>query len=84
MSASEIHRVLCAVYGQNVMNEGNIREWCSMFKYGEVVSRPSVVSDDFVRSVDQKIFERRRFTISELSCELPQISRALVYEIFAG
>jgi hypothetical protein len=36
---------------------------------GEVVNWPSVVSDDLVRSVDQKICERRRFTISELSCE---------------
>jgi hypothetical protein len=32
----------------------------------EMVGRLSVVSDDFVRSVDQKICERRRFTISEL------------------
>jgi hypothetical protein len=31
----------------------------------EVVGRPSVMSDDLVRSVDQKICERRRFTISD-------------------
>jgi hypothetical protein len=40
--------------------------------------RPSVVRVDLVRSVDQKICERRRFTISELSCEFPQISRTLL------
>jgi hypothetical protein len=34
---------------------------------------PSVVRDDLVQSVDQKICERRRFTISELSCEFLQI-----------
>jgi hypothetical protein len=34
-----------------------------------------VVSDDLFQS------ERRRFTISELSCEFPQISRNLLYEI---
>jgi hypothetical protein len=31
-SAAEIHRELCAVYGQNVMNEGTVRQWCRMFK----------------------------------------------------
>jgi hypothetical protein len=41
----------------------------------------SVVNGDFVQSVRQKICERRRFTISELSCEFPQISHTLPYEI---
>jgi hypothetical protein len=43
--------------------------------------RPSVVSDNLVQSVDQKSCETRRFTISEISCEFPQISRTLLYEI---
>jgi hypothetical protein len=47
----------------------------------EVVGLPSVVSDDLVQSVDQKISERWRFTISEVSCEFTQISRTLFYEI---
>jgi hypothetical protein len=47
----------------------------------EAVGRPSVVSDDLVQSVDQKICERRSFMISELSCEFPQISCILLYEI---
>jgi hypothetical protein len=42
-------------------------------------SRPSVVSD-LVQSVDQKICERRRFTVSELSYEFPQTSRTLPNE----
>jgi hypothetical protein len=37
----------------------------------EVFGRPSVVCDDLVHSVEQKICERRRFTISELSCKFP-------------
>jgi hypothetical protein len=49
----------------------------------EVVSLPSAVSDHPVQSVEQKICERRRFTISEVSCEFPQISRTLLYEIIA-
>jgi hypothetical protein len=49
----------------------------------EVVGRPSVVSDDFVQIVGKKRkkIERRRFTISELSCEFQQISHTVLYEI---
>jgi hypothetical protein len=43
----------------------------------EVVGRPSVVTDDLVHCHDQRICERRRFTISELYCEFPQISHHL-------
>jgi hypothetical protein len=41
----------------------------------EVIGRPSIMSDDIFES------ERRRFTISELSCEFTQISRTVLYEI---
>jgi hypothetical protein len=34
MSAAEIHRELCAVYGQNIVREGNIRQGCRWFKNG--------------------------------------------------
>jgi hypothetical protein len=34
MNAEEINRELCAVYGQNVMSEGIVRQWCRMFKDG--------------------------------------------------
>jgi hypothetical protein len=47
----------------------------------EVVGRPSVMSVDLIQSIHQKIRERRRFTISELSCGFPQISRHVLYEI---
>jgi hypothetical protein len=46
----------------------------------EVVGRPSVVSDDLLQIVDQKICEIRRFTKSEHSCEFPEISRTLIYD----
>jgi hypothetical protein len=36
MSAAEIHCELCTVvYGQNVMSEGTVRQWCSEFKDGQ-------------------------------------------------
>jgi hypothetical protein len=34
MSIAEIHCELCVVYGQNVMSEGTVRQWCRMFKDG--------------------------------------------------
>jgi hypothetical protein len=84
MSPAEIHRELCAVYGQNLKSEGTVRQLCGMFKNGRSIvhdeerSGPSsIVSDDIVQS------ERQRFTISELSCEFPQISRAVLYKIIA-
>jgi transposase len=88
MSTVEIHCELCMVYGQNIMSEETVRQWCRMFKDGwanvhneEWSVRPSVVSDDLVQSVDEKICERRGFTISELSCEFLQISHTALYEI---
>jgi hypothetical protein len=89
MCAAEIHE-LCAIYGQNVMSEGTegtVRQWCRMFKDGrtnvhneERSGWLSVVSD-LVQSVEQKICERRCFTISEHSCEFLQISHTPLYDI---
>jgi hypothetical protein len=77
-----------AVYGQNVMSEGTVRQWRRMFKDGwtnvhdeERSGRPTVVSDDLVQSVDQNICERQRFTISELLCEFQHISHTVLYAI---
>jgi hypothetical protein len=39
MSAVEIHRQLCAIYGRNVMSEGTTRQWCIMFKDGRANKR---------------------------------------------
>jgi hypothetical protein len=41
----------------------------------------AISSSDLVQSVDQKISERRHFTISELSREFPRISHSLLYDI---
>jgi hypothetical protein len=34
MSAAEMHRELCVVYSQIVMNGGTVKQWCRMFKDG--------------------------------------------------
>jgi hypothetical protein len=49
----------------------------------EVVGWLSVVSDDLVQSIDQRICEIQCFTISELSSEFPQISHTVLYEIIS-
>jgi hypothetical protein len=74
-------------YGQN-MSKGTVRQQCRMFKDGRTnvhdekqCGQPSVVSDDFIQSVDQKICERQHFTISKLLCEFPKISCTVLYEI---
>jgi hypothetical protein len=95
MSATEAHRELCAaIYGQNVMSDGGVRQRCGNSAecsnmgertnvYDEERSgRPSVVSDDIVQIVDQKWnCEKRFFTLTEVSCEFPQISRIILYDI---
>jgi hypothetical protein len=32
MSAAEIHREFCAVYDQNIMLKGTVKQWYRMFK----------------------------------------------------
>jgi hypothetical protein len=48
---AEIYCELFAVYGQNVMNEGTVRQWCRIFKDGrtnvhdeEGSGRPTICS----------------------------------------
>ncbi|PNF14954.1 hypothetical protein B7P43_G01536 [Cryptotermes secundus] len=74
MNAVEIHRELCpADYGQNVTSEETV---CQDVHDEARSGGPSVASDD------QNISERLRLTISELSCEFPQISITVLCEVF--
>jgi len=79
---SEIHHQICQVYGDNAMSDGMVRKWVRMFNegrenvYDEARSgRPSLVNDDLVRKVNERVRDDRRFTISDLSVHFPQISR---------
>lgn len=85
---AEIYRQIQDVYGENAISEGMVRKWVRMFNEGRTnvhdesrSGRPSVVNDDLVRKVDEKIKENRRFTITMLSDEFPQISRTVLYQI---
>jgi len=75
------------VYGDNAMSDGMVRKWVRMFNEGrenvhdEALSgRPSLVNDDLVRKVNERVRDDRRFTISDLSLHFPQISRAVFYD----
>jgi len=88
---SEIHHQIYQVYGDNVMKDGMVRKWVRMFSEGrenvhdEAQSgRPSLVNDDLVRKVNERVRDDRRFTISDLSLHFPQISRTLPYDIVSS
>jgi len=75
MTPVEIHRQLCDVYGEHAMSSSMV-----LFNEGREnvhddprSGRPSVVNEDLVRAVEEKIRENRRFTITPLSLHFPQI-----------
>ena len=88
VKAVEIHRNICEVYGQNILNDVMVRKWVKAFKGRKNVhdkeqnGRPSVISDDLLKKVDEKVKMNRRLTISSLSEECPRVSRSVLYEIF--
>ena len=81
---SVIHQLICQVYGDNAMSDGIVRKWVRMFIEGrenvhdEVRSgHPSLVNDNLVRKVNERVRVDKRFTVYDLSLHFPQISRTL-------
>jgi len=81
---SEIHYQISQVYGDNAMSDGMVRKWVRMFNEGRQnvhdearSERPSLVNDDLVRKVNERVGDDRRFTTSDLSLHFPQVSRTL-------
>jgi len=75
------------VYGDNAMSDGMVRKWVRMFNGGREnlhdearSGRHSLVNDDLLRNVNERVREVRRFTVSDLSLHFPQISRTLLYD----
>ncbi|GFT26807.1 HTH_48 domain-containing protein [Trichonephila clavipes] len=65
----EIHRELCQVYGPNIMSKQMVCRWCRQFSEGcrsvhdeKRSVRPSLINDDLVERVWQRMIESRRFT----------------------
>ena len=84
---SEIHHQICQVYGNNAMSDGMVRKWVRMFNEGREnvhdearSGRPSLVNDDLVRKVNERVRDDGRFAISDLSVHFPQTSRTLFYD----
>ena len=46
--------------------------------------RPSLVNDDLVRRVNERVRDDRRLAISDLSLHFPQISRTPLYDIVSS
>jgi len=88
MLRSEIHYQICQVYGDNAMSDGMVRKWVRMFNEGRGnvhnearIGRSSLVNDDLVRVVNERVGDDRRFTTSNLSLHFPLILRTLLYGI---
>ena len=71
MTPAEIHRQLCDVYGEHAMSSSLVWRWVRLFNEGREnvhddprSSRPSVVNEDLVRAIEEKIKENRKFTIA--------------------
>jgi len=84
---SEIYHQICQVYGDNGMSDGMVRKWVRMFNEGREnvhdearSGRPSLVNDDLVRKVNERVRDDRCFTISDLSLHFPHISMTLFYD----
>ena len=63
------------MYGDNAMSDGMVRKWVQMFNEGrenvhdEARSGcPSLVNDDLVRKVNERVHDDRSFTISICLC----------------
>jgi len=88
---SQIHHQICQVYGDNAISIGIVRKCFRMFDEGREnvhdearSGRPSLVNDDLVRNVNERVRDDRRFTFSDLSLHFPQISRTVLYGIVSS
>ena len=62
-----------------------MRKWVRFFKDGRDNDhdepRPSVITDNLVNAVDEKVREDRRFKISSLELEFPKVGRTTLHKI---
>jgi len=72
------------VYGDNAMSDGMVRKCVRVFHEGrenvhdeERSGCPSLVNDDLLRKVNERVRDDRRFTTSDMSLHFPQISMTL-------
>ncbi|GBN85481.1 hypothetical protein AVEN_96752-1 [Araneus ventricosus] len=70
------------------MSEGTVWKWVRMFNQGrenvhdeERSGCPSLITEELVRCIDEKVRTNMRFAISDLSMNFQNISRSLLHEI---
>ncbi|PNF32050.1 hypothetical protein B7P43_G05731 [Cryptotermes secundus] len=70
------------------MSKQMVRRWCRQFSAGRQSVHdekrsgwPSIITDDLVELVRERIMENHRVTIAEFSSHILQISRSLLHEI---
>ncbi|GFT31998.1 uncharacterized protein TNCV_3468501 [Trichonephila clavipes] len=88
MSAAYINRQITEVCGTEAISDIKDRKRVRKIKAGrtnvhveERSGWPSVITDDLMQAVETKSRENRRFTITTLSLEFPQVYRSVVYKI---
>jgi len=86
-SPHEIFNEVRTVYGEGHMNRTSVYKWCREFKNGCMnvhddlrSGRPSILTDDIVKKVENAVRDDRRLTLDELSAMFPQLSRSLLHE----
>ncbi|GBN86697.1 hypothetical protein AVEN_95556-1 [Araneus ventricosus] len=86
VKAAKIHRHISEACEENIVSKGMVRKLVTTIKDGRTHAcdekrrgRPSAITEDLVQIVDGKVRENRRFTISSLSNEFPQVSRRVLY-----
>ncbi|GFX02816.1 uncharacterized protein TNCV_4437981 [Trichonephila clavipes] len=70
MSAADIHRQIIEVYGTEAMSDSKVQKWVRKFQGG----RTNVHDEERTKYL-------RKFTITTLSLEFPNVSRSVVYKI---
>ncbi|GFX26603.1 histone-lysine N-methyltransferase SETMAR [Trichonephila clavipes] len=84
----KFEEMLTEVYGTEAIRDSKVRKWVRKFKDGrtnvhdeERSGRPSVITDDLMQAVETKIRDNRRFTITTLPLEFPEVSQSVVNKI---
>ncbi|KAL4091367.1 hypothetical protein QTP88_026069 [Uroleucon formosanum] len=86
-SPHEIFNEVRTVYGEGHMNRTSVYEWCREFKNGRMnvhddlrSGRPSILTDDIVKKVENAVRDVCRLILDELSAMFPQLSRSLLHK----
>lgn len=75
--------IVLYIYGDSVMSETTVRR-CELGRGSQmsmIRRERAIVIDEYIKKVEQIVRNEACFTILELSCEFPQISRTILYGI---